>query len=115
MPPLPQATFFTIRHYRTSTYGQTSLLWTPPYYLTISPCVHFRYEMVECTELAIIISYSTSMSGIVNCYNFKNALKISRILSDFICKNNRFLAFLKFLADMYSTTFREHGTMAHIP
>ena len=77
--------FFTIHHYCTSTYNQTSFLWTPQFNnLTIIAWVHIRYEMVECAELAIIISYSTSASGIINCF-IKNAHKIiSRILSDFI-------------------------------
>ena len=76
--------FFTIHHYCTSTYSQTSFLWTPPYYLTIIALVRIRYEIVEYAELAIIISYLTSASGIINCF-IKNAHKIiSRILSDFI-------------------------------
>ena len=40
-------------------------------------------------ELAIIITYPTSEWN--NCFT-KNAHKVSRILPDFICKNNRFSA-----------------------
>ena len=41
-------------------------------------------------ELAIFISYPTSASGVIVFIN--NAHKISRILPDFICKNDRFTA-----------------------
>ena len=41
-------------------------------------------------ELAIIISYPTSASGIIVL--LKNAPKISRIRPDFICKNKRISA-----------------------
>ena len=40
-----------------------------------------------------------------NCF-IKNALKISRILPDFTCKNNRFSAWFKFWADAYSYRIR---------
>ena len=67
---------------------------------------------VRCAELAIIISYPTSASGV----NFiKNAHKISRILSDCICKNNQFLACFNFEQTRAATIFGEHGIMAHIP
>ena len=41
-------------------------------------------------ELAIIVSYPTSASGIIVL--LKNAPKISRIRPDFICKNKRISA-----------------------
>ena len=48
----------------------------------------------------MIIWYSTSTSGII--VFIKNAHKISRILPDFICKNNRFSARFLFWADAYN-------------
>ena len=52
-------------------------------------------------ELAIIISYPTSASGIIVLW--KKGHKISRILPNFInCKNNRFSACFLFWADAYS-------------
>ena len=53
------------------------------YYLTIIPRVRVGYE------LAIIILYPTKEWN--NCF-IKNTNKISKILPDFICKNNRFSA-----------------------
>ena len=63
-------------------------------------------------ESAIIISYPTSASGIIDL--IKNALKISRTLPDFICKNNRFSACFEFEQTRIVTVFGEHGIMAHI-
>ena len=51
-------------------------------------------------KLAIIISYPTGVSGIIVL--LKTPRKISRILSDFICKNNRFSACFCFRANVYS-------------
>ena len=66
------------------------------FYLTIIPRVRVRYEMVGANEarsakLVIIISYPTRGGEGNNCL-IKNANKISSILPDFICKNNRFSA-----------------------
>ena len=57
-------------------------------------------------ELAIIISYSTSLSGII--FFIKNANKISRILPDFICRNNRFQLVFNFEQTRTVTIFGEH-------
>ena len=43
-------------------------------------------------ELAIIIKYPTIASGIIVFLIIKNAHRVSRILPNFIRKNNRFLA-----------------------
>ena len=48
-----------------------------------------------------------------NCF-IKNAHKISRILPDFICKNNRFSACFDFEQTRTVTIFGEHGTNINI-
>ena len=65
------------------------------------------YEIVVANEarsdeLAIIIKYQTSASIIIVFLIIKNAHRVSRILPDFICKNNRFLACFFILGDAYS-------------
>ena len=65
-------------------------------------------------ELAIIISYPTSASGIINCF-IENAYKISRILHYFICKTTDFQLVCNFQQTRTVIIFREHGIMAHIP
>ena len=66
-------------------------------------------------ELAIIIKYQTSASIIIVFLIIKNAHRVSRILPDFICKNNRFLACsVSFWETRTVTMFGEHGIMAHI-
>ena len=49
-----------------------------------------------------------------NCF-VKNAHKISWILPHFICKNNRFSAWLNFEQKRSVTIFGEHGIMAQSP
>ena len=67
-------------------------------------------------ELAIIISYPKGASGIILLLIIKKADKISRILPDFICKNNRFSACLyNFEQTGTITIFGEHGVIAQIP
>ena len=44
----------------------------------------------------------------------QNAHNISRILPDFVCKNNRFLAWFLFEQTCTVTIFGEHGIMIHI-
>ena len=68
--------------------------------------------MVEVSELAIIISYPTSTSGII--VFLKTPDKISRILPEFSCKNNRFSACFYFEQTGVVAMFGEHGIMAHI-
>ena len=86
---------------------------------TIIPRVHVGYEMVDSqqvhgTELVIIISYPTRESGLFYCF-IKNSHKISRILPNFICKNNQFSACFFYFEQMRTVTiFGEHGRMAHI-
>ena len=63
--------------------------------------VHARVHAQWIRARDIIISYPTSASGII--VFIKNAQKILRILSDCICKNNRFST-----CTVY-TIFGEHG------
>ena len=60
-------------------------------------------------ELSIIVSYPTSATRII--FFIKNALKISRILTDFICKKTtRFQLDLNFEQTRTVTIFGEDGT-----
>ena len=80
-------------------------IWRASYdIITIIPWVLVGYE------LAIIISYPTSASGIIVLLKTP-----TKHLPDFICKNNRFSACFKFRADATVTIFGEHSIMAHIP
>ena len=54
-----------------------------------------RANEVHSVELSITISYPTNTNGI-EFFFIKNAHKISRILPDFNCRNNRFQAFFNF-------------------
>ena len=64
-------------------------------------------------ELAIIISYPTSASGIIVL--LKTPTKY-QVLPDFICKKNPdFQLVFNFEQTRTVIIFREHGIMAHIP
>ena len=65
-------------------------------------------------ELAIIISYPTSASGIIVLS--KTPTKISKALPDFIClKKIDFQIVSNFEQTRTVTIFGEHGIMAHVP
>ena len=66
---------------------------------------------VRSAELAHLIANKRKWN---NCF-IKNAHKISRILPNFICKNNQFSACFNFDQTCTVTIFGEHGIMAHIP
>ena len=89
-------------------------------YLTIIPWVRIGYEMVDSQQgVKRQIGYNHLMSNKRewnNCF-IKNAHKISRILPDFICKNQPIFSLFLILSGrrQFELTFGEHGIMAHIP
>ena len=83
-------------------FGVESILSIIPKYLTIIPWVHIGYEMVDSqwgAKCRVGYNHLISNKGI---FFIKNAHKISRILPDFIWKNNRFSACFWLWADAYS-------------
>ena len=70
-------------------------------YLTTIPRVRVGYEMVDSQRGAFYNHLICNKYEWNNCF-IKTAHKISRILPDFICKNNRFSACFSFWADAYS-------------
>ena len=61
-------------------------------YLTIIPGVRVGYEMIIANSRLVVVVIVL----------LKTPTKISRILPDFICKNNRLLACFLFCSDAYS-------------
>ena len=86
--------------------------------LTIIPRVRVGYEMVDSQRGTLCrVGYNHLISNKRKwnkCF-IKSANKISRILSDCICKNNHFSACFNFEQTHTATIFGEHGIMAHIP
>ena len=70
-------------------------------YLTTIARVRVRYEMVDSQRGAFYNHLISNKYEWNNCF-IKNAHKISRILPDFICKNNRFSACFLFWTDAHS-------------
>ena len=70
-------------------------------YLTTIPRVRLGYEMVDSQRGAFYNHLICNKYEWNNCF-IKNAHKISRILPDLICENNRFSACFSFWADAYS-------------
>ena len=86
--------------------------------LTIIPRVHVGYEMVDSQRgVSCRVGYNHVISNKHKWNNrfIKNAHKILRILSNFICENNQFSACFNFEQMHSATIFGEHGIMAHIP
>ena len=75
-------------------------------YLTIIPRVHVGYE------LAIIISYPTSESGIIVL--LKTASKYREFFPTLLVKTTDFQTVFNFEQTCTVTIFGEHGIMAHV-
>ena len=86
-------------------------------YLTIIPRVRVGNEIVDNQRGAKcrVCLYNHLISNKRewnNCF-IRNAHKISRILPDFLCKNNDFQGVFNFEQTRTVTMFGEHGIMAH--
>ena len=66
---------------------------------------HFVLTTKATQPHSQVFSVNCSVLWQLNAY--ENAHKILRILPDFICKNNRFSAFFKLWADVYSSSVCE--------
>ena len=71
------------------------------------------YEMVDSSELAIIISYLTSASGIIVL--LKTPAKYREFFPTLLVKTTDFQLVLNFEQTRTVTIFGDYGIMAHIP
>ena len=71
------------------------------------------YEMVDSSDLAIIISYPTSASGIIVL--LKTPTKYREFFPTLLVKTTDFRLVLNFEQTRTVTIFGDYGIMAHIP
>ena len=83
-------------------------------HLTIIQGVRVGFEMIAANELAIIISYPTSASGIITVL-LKTPPKYREFFPTlFVTKTTDFQLVFSFEQTRTVTIFGEHGIMAHI-